>query len=264
MNFDTPLFQLRIRSGWEAADLGLLIWRSRPVALCVFFMIPLFAVTGILIPIAMIAPLPPVLIEDAPLSIMVLHIWLKPLYNRWVLHVCSTIFFNNSVRFRDLFRGIAGTTVRGLVGDLLWRRFSPLRGVMMPLRILEKTSRTQYAARKTALSGGGIHFGVLLTVFCVAAGIVLTVGAFLFAYSMDQILGQEFKDLNNGAIALLLFCFAFFNFVLIETLYVCMSFSVYINSRVITEGWDLQYAFKQLAARTHNSNDIHHTTLPQK
>jgi hypothetical protein len=37
------------------------------------------------------------------------------------------------------------------------------------------------------------------------------------------------------------------NYVLVESLYVCMGFGLYINSRVEVEGWDLQLLFQKLA-----------------
>jgi hypothetical protein len=40
------------------------------------------------------------------------------------------------------------------------------------------------------------------------------------------------------------FCF---NFILTESLYVCMGFALYINSRVEIEGWDLQLLFQRFA-----------------
>jgi hypothetical protein len=37
-----------------------------------------------------------------------------------------------------------------------------------------------------------------------------------------------------------------FNYFLIESLYVCMGFGLYVNSRMEREGWDLQLLFQGL------------------
>jgi hypothetical protein len=40
-----------------------------------------------------------------------------------------------------------------------------------------------------------------------------------------------------------------FNLMIIETIYVCMGFSLYINSRIAVEGWDLEIIFKEFAEK---------------
>jgi hypothetical protein len=42
---------------------------------------------------------------------------------------------------------------------------------------------------------------------------------------------------------------SWFNDILIESLYVCMGFGLYINSRVETEGWDIELLFKENAKK---------------
>jgi hypothetical protein len=36
---------------------------------------------------------------------------------------------------------------------------------------------------------------------------------------------------------------------LVETLYVCMGFSLYINSRIEVEGWDIEITFRSFAEK---------------
>jgi hypothetical protein len=52
---------------------------------------------------------------------------------------------------------------------------------------------------------------------------------------------------NSEMVELLIFIAFCFNYILVESLYVCMGFGLYINSRVEVEGWDLQILFQKFA-----------------
>jgi hypothetical protein len=79
---------------------------------------------------------------------------------------------------------------------------------------------------------------------------MLLFGEVLFAILVSEMVfpaGSPFLQ-NDSAVFDILFFAAFcFNYVLVESLYVCMSFGLYINSRVELEGWDLQIMFRKFA-----------------
>ena len=235
---------LRRRSVWEAADSGVLLWRSSFAFFIPFFAVPVWiAACGLrLLP------------NDLRyLSYLALW-WLKPLFDRLVLHVVSLRFFDSSgsQKFKDLRRGLLGTVFRGLLGDLLWRRFSPGRGANMPVRVLEKLRVKQYRQRKKILASGGLNFCFLISALGLVLEAILLFGEIVFTMIIAEIFfpsALAYMRDNMEAMEVFVFIAFTFNYLLVESLYLCMGFGLYINSRVEVEGWDLQLLFRNLAGR---------------
>ncbi|MDR3302514.1 MAG: hypothetical protein LBT01_08345 [Spirochaetaceae bacterium] len=252
------LFVLRMRSGFEAADSGILIWRAKPLLLLLFFGIPAFTI--LIVTRAFNLPFYVHFGNELVLRFLTCVLalwWLKPLFDRCALQVVSKLFFNRDSTIKELCFSLFKNGSRGLVGDLLWRRFSPVRGAALAMRILEKPTRKQYKERKKILVSGGLNFGIYLTIICVILEAVLAIGIYIFLYSVLMLTNTDFPSVFSDALLCnILLGFYFINYVLVETLYIAMSFALYINSRVITEGWDLEIIFRQLtkkneAGRTH-------------
>jgi len=115
---------LRRRSVWEAADSGILLWRRNFVRFIPFFVLPVaLAALGLRF----------LLNNSTPLPFFALW-WLKPIFDRMVLHVVSARFFGAEgsapSRFWELCKGLWEMR-RGLLGDILWRRFSPCRAAVL-------------------------------------------------------------------------------------------------------------------------------------
>jgi hypothetical protein len=186
------------------------------------------------------------------LSYLVLW-WLKPLFDRLVLHVISARFFSSpsTYRAKELLRDLFGTLCRALPGDLLWRRFNPGRAAYTAVRVLERGTNKIFQQRKKALVSGGLGFCSLLGVLCIILEGILLFGEMLFVILISEMVfpaGSPFFR-NDSAVFDILFFAAFcLNYVLVESLYICMSFGLYINSRVELEGWDLQIMFRKFAA----------------
>jgi hypothetical protein len=270
---------LRKRSVWEAADSGLLLWRRNFAYFIPFFAIPFWIC-------AFTLRLSPAMIQggqglslvyrlisgdfipaegageflagrrDFPLawSWFILW-WLSPLFDRLILHVTAKRFFEPQSSFSGLFRGLGGSLGRGLAGDLLWRRLSPWRAVMMPLRILEqgrRGNRRRIRERKRALSNGGLHFCIFLSVWCFILQWVLLAGEAFFILMIARLCfnlqPSSITDLFLGK-GLYYYTGWCVNFLVVESIYVCMGFGLYLNSRVETEGWDLELLFRKFAAR---------------
>ena len=251
---------LRRRSVWEALDSGILLWRKDFIYFIPFFAIPVWLIAcGLrLLPA-----------ELHYLSYLVLW-WLKPLFDRLLLHVVSRRFFgageeplientagaahtgaaHTSGGMKGLRRGLVPNLFRGLFGDLLWRRFSPHRGARMPIRVLEHSRGKQFTMRKKALAAGGLKFCAFTSFLGLMIEAVLLIGEIIFALVMIQMFFPSAMDNireNLGTIEIFIFIAFCFNFILAESLYVCMGFGLYINSRVEVEGWDLQLLFQKFS-----------------
>jgi len=244
------LIPLRRRSVWEAADSGILLWRNNFSCLMLFFTVPVLVVACCLC----------FLPENLIFIPFLILWWLKPLFDRLALHVISVRFFASpedspfgipaAQRAKEISRGLSGTLCRALPGDLLWRRFNPGRAAYTAVRVLERVDQKQFQQRKKALSSGGLGFCFPMGVFCFVLEGMLLFGEMLFAILISGILfpaGSLLVQTDSAVIGILFFAAFCFNYVLVESLYVCMSFGLYINSRVELEGWDLQLLFRKFA-----------------
>ncbi|MDR0496592.1 MAG: hypothetical protein LBH42_03155 [Treponema sp.] len=240
-----PTVAFRRRNGWEAADMGIFLWRNNWFPIFLFLGIPagiLFVLDRIMVNLN---------IEWAYQAMTGIIWWLKPLLDRFCLQVVSVRFFNSHSSLRQLFRGLGKTLRTGLAGDLLWRRFSPYRSAHMPLLVLEQLKGKNYKHRKKLLYRNGLGFGLLLTLVCIGIIAALNMGVLIFLQGISgQIMDDtgSFLDFFNNRNILVSVLF-FFNLVMIESLYVCMGFSLYINARVETEGWDIELLFKSCVER---------------
>jgi hypothetical protein len=225
---------------WEAADSGLLLWRRNFVYLFPFFAFPLW------ISAFALRFLPEF---TRPLSWLILW-YLKPFFDRAILHVVSVRFFEPSPGARRICRALGKSLFRSLPGDLLWRRFSPWRAVMTPVRVLEGLKFRRLRQRKKDLVKGGIDFCAVLSGWGLLLEWVLLAGEILFFWSIGQITRPDLMpdfSLFLGQNELFFFAAWCVNIMLVESVYVCMGFGLYINSRVEVEGWDLQILFRRLA-----------------
>jgi len=256
---------LRRRSVWEAIDSGLLLWRNNFV-----YFIPFFAV-----PVWIIACSLRFLPDDFKYLSYLMIWWLKPLFDRLLLHVVSVRFFvagerarpgpeaktglewsnpsshsSSSDRSRGLRKGLWGNLGRGLLGDLFWRRFNSGRSARMPIRVLERLGGKQFRQRKKALVSGGLGFGSFVSFLGLLAEIILLAGEFAFVLFIMQMffpsVSINLRD-NFETVEIFIFAAYCFNFILIESLYVCMGFGLYVNCRVEVEGWDLQILFQKFS-----------------
>jgi len=229
--------KLRQRSNWEAADSGILLWRNNFIYFIILMVLPFIAVAVFL----RISPL-----HERPWSYILLW-WLKPLFARPVLHVISVRFFEPHATFSKIIKGFFKSFFIALTGDLLWRRFSLWRAARMPIRTLEQLSGKAARTRIKTLEAGGLNFCSSLTIVTIAIFFSLLIGEILFAVvllEMLQIIPLASLWQYIDTIELLVFFAVCLNFILIEPLYVCMGFGIYINSRIEVEGWDIQLLFK--------------------
>jgi hypothetical protein len=175
---------------------------------------------------------------------------------------------------KRLCRGLGRSLRRGLLGDLLWRRFSPLRAAMMPVRVLEggtkhgkgksgivksRIVKSGIAQRRKILKRGGLGFCALLSLWGIALETTLLIGELLFVTIMAELIRSGFiSSLGNSVKDAEIYIFAAwcFNYMLVESLYVCMGFSLYTNSRVEVEGWDIELLFRGLAEKFRSKTTV--------
>jgi hypothetical protein len=236
----------------EAADAGLLLWRECFTNFLPFFAIPLWLCAfGLRL-------LPGNLIYFSWLILW----FLKPLFDRPVLHIISVRFFESATGMNRFFKGLGKTLWRGLPGDLLWRRFSPLRAAMMPVRALEygsKKSGKENVKRNELLKRNGIGYCFHLTYWGIVLEIALLSGEFLFFIVITDLFGMDIPVFTMEFFRraeIFIFAAWCINYILIESMYVCMGFSLYINSRIEVEGWDIEIMFRTFAKKLKKAGGV--------
>ena len=162
------------RSFQEAADAGILLWRKNFI-----YFLPLYAIPFWITAFSLR------LIPGNLIYLSWLIMWLlKPLFDRIILHIVSVKFFDKEADLKKLCQGLGKSIRRGLIGDLLWRRFSPVRSAMMPVRVLEKNIKTSKGIkeRKKLLEKGGLGYCFILTIWGIAVEIALFSGVIYCFY----------------------------------------------------------------------------------
>jgi hypothetical protein len=235
---------LRHKDYREAADSGLLLWRQNFIFFLPFFAVPFWVFAFVL----------RIFLPDNLQYYSWIIIWfLKPLFDRIILHIISIRFFEKDAGSKRLCQGIGKSLCRGLAGDLLWRRFSPFRSVMMPVRVLERNLKSEknITERKNNLKKNGIGYCIVLTIWGIAAEIALLTGQILFTAAMAEITSRGFISSIESFLNVEIYLYAAWciNYMLVESIYVCMGFSLYVNSRIKAEGWDIEIIFKSFAEK---------------
>lgn len=239
---------VRLRAPFEAADVGLRLLRAHWK--------PVYAVTLVLL-----APLALALggLFRAHPWVMPLAIWwLKPLWDRPILHVLGRATFGETPGVASTLKALPGLFRRGLLASLLWRRLSDVRSLVLPIWQLEGQGGAAYRRRRAVLVRRGRFQAGLLTFACFLFQVVFFVGLFaaleLFvprgssfspadkAFEGDAALRSAWVDLLLQSVPVLAMAF-------IEPFYVAGGFGLYLNRRVELEGWDIELAFRKLGAR---------------
>jgi hypothetical protein len=245
--------RLRPRTSWEAADLGLLLAQRffKPIAIgWLICVLPIVAIAAAVSATTSYFWLPLLLIW-----------WLKPLYDRVPLLILSRAFFGEVPGAQDTAGHVFRAWRSGpALADITWRRFSPYRGVTMPVRELEKLRGSASSERLGILLRRHVKSPALWLLVVGLATELLFVGASVLLLTMvvpeavgldvGDAISQLFDTETNTPLAeVLAFVFYFLAMSAVEICYAAASFGLYINRRVRLEGWDIEIVFKKLAVR---------------
>jgi hypothetical protein len=238
--------ELRPRSPWEAIDLGLAMlqrwWREIYGA----HLAVLALVCSVAFGIARWV--------DHPGVALVIVWWLKPVYDRAVLHVLSRAVFGELQGVRATL-GHAGDWLRsGLFMALTFGRIDMARSFDLPVRQLEGQRGSPARARRSVLSRRTRSYAVWLTVVCLHFEAVLYWSLHLFATLLLPASSVETQDFLDALVSSAAWSYADVityaaAILILEPFYVAAGFALYLNRRTLLEGWDLEVALRRIAAR---------------
>jgi len=238
--------ELRRRTPWEAIDLGLSMlqrWWQQAYGTHA-------AVLGVL---ALAAFATAAWLEQPWLALALVW-WLKPVYDRAVLHVVSRAVFGELQGARAAAAHAREWLRSGLFMALTFGRFALARSFDLPVAQLEGQRGSAARERRSVLARRTRGHAVWLTVVCLHFEAVLYWSLHLFATMLlpaTSVESREFFDaLTTGAAWSYADAAAYAGAVLIlEPFYVAAGFALYLNRRTLLEGWDLEVALRRIAAR---------------
>lgn len=247
MQVEQIAVRLRRRTPWEALDLGPVLLRTWAgpayrAWLASYWTVALLLLAG--------------LWTHQGVALFILW-WLKPAFDRILLFSFSRSLFGQPATLRDLRQALPELVKHsGLLSGLSLRRFSLARSFLLPVWQLERQHGAAARARFKVLGRRSRGNAVWLTVICSNLSIVLFFSLLLLLEMMTpRGLGEGLSladwfrdDLPPGRefLASLLVLLAE---TVIEPLYVASGFALYLNRRSELEGWDIELAFRRLAAR---------------
>jgi hypothetical protein len=233
---------LRVRSGLEGADLGVAMARAwwRPLATTwLVFVLPVAVVIVWLL-------------RDAPLWALGVLWWLRPAFARIPLHVLALELFGEHATLAGTARALPRLLSSGLLGALTLQRFSFARTFLQPVLQLEGLRGAERRARAAVLTRGDAGVGALLAVVFAALNGALIGGLLLFVALVtptEMELDVFAIVAGDEAVPGVLPALYLAGVSVIEPLLVACGFALYVNRRVYLEGWEIELAFRRLAAR---------------
>jgi len=245
---------LRRRSPWEAMDLGLTMlqrWWRQVYLPHLLVAVPLMAAA---IGIGWY-------FERAWIALLITW-WLKPVYDRVVLHVLSRAVFGELQSTRAVLGAWREWLGTGIVSALFLRRLwiDLDRSFVLPVRQLEGQTGRAGRERRVVLGRRVGGYAAWLTMVTFALEVIVLWTAFgllaeLFlpakADEGKSILELLFGDTDDaGSVFTFEDAFAYPLAVLIlEPFYVAAGFALYLNRRTLLEGWDIEVALRRIAQR---------------
>jgi hypothetical protein len=250
MRLDKMTIALRVRSPWQAMDLGLRMVRANARAIWVpyiQFTLPIFLMINGL----------GYLIDHMWIGWVFIW-WLKPLYDRIPLHVLSRVTFGGEPTRKETLRSPFNWKFGLLASWLTIRRFSFWRSMTTPIDILENLSSARLPQRRSVLVSAVSAQMMGLTFICVLFEIVIYTSliALFYMFIPIEYVGKVFDDFQNSFTieppkwADLAFNFVYYiSVVVVSPFYVGAGFAAYLNRRTQLEAWDIEIAFKRIASR---------------
>ena len=258
MRLDQMTVALRVRSPWQAMDLGLRMVRANARAIW----LPYFLFAG---SVFVLCNLLAYALGQLWLGWFLIW-WLKPVFDRIPLHVLSHVTFGNYPSFRDTLRAPFQWRFGLWFSWLTYRRFSFWRSMSMPIDILEGLSAERLSMRRSVLIGAVSSQMIGLSFICILFENVLMISAIVLFYMFIPIeyLNHLFENFYTTYfnydppvwIDLVLNTVYFLSVAAISPFYVGAGFAAYLNRRTQLEAWDIEIAFKRIATRLKQSSAL--------
>ena len=248
MQLEKIAVRLRRRTSWEALDLGhamLRAWAGPAYRAW----LGSYGLIGLILLCAL---------WSYPSAAVFILWWLKPAFDRILLFVFSRSLFHTPTTWHDILAALPQLIRHsGLLHGLTIGRINMARSFLLPVRQLEQQSGKAARARCKVLSRRGRGNAVWLTFVCANLSAVWVYSLVLLVDTMTPMglppifsWSNWFMGEPEGELLLLFNLFVLLAESLIEPFYVASGFALYLHRRSELEGWDIELAFRRLAARS--------------
>ena len=249
MNLNEITANIRLRNPWEAIDLGFSMvqewWK--------FIYFPLAILTF------SIASILYLVVPNGKIWIASLVFWwLKPLYDRLVLHVVSHKLFNNELSSWQVLKALPSLVWNtGFFQTITFRRFSFSRGFNLPIWQLEQLRGAQRANRQGVLHQIAHTQAIWLTIVLAHVEFILVFSLFglMLLFLPEKTANDFFVGIFSNKVEyaewidVLDYTFYIVVVTFIHPFYIAANFALYINRRTQLEAWDLELDFRKMATR---------------
>lgn len=182
--------------------------------------------------------------------------WVRPLHGRVVILHLAHAAFGEHLSTREALRGLPRLWLRHLPWALVGLRFLPGRTTSGPVFQLEGLSGRASLARARALravDGDSLFLWTATCIVCEAVWL-LTMPALTELVAPGAALewaeGMLSSDPTASSLPVLFLGFGWIlAYSMVEPFHVGGGFGVYLNRRVILEGWDVELGLRRLASR---------------
>jgi hypothetical protein len=250
MQLEGLTIALRTRTPWEATDLGIALVRTHAWKIYSAWLLttlPVFALTNAL-----------ACWIGIPWTAALAMWWLKPVFDRVPLYVISRAVFGHVPPLRETLRAQRTSGWRALLGWLTWRRFHPGRAMLLPVDMLEGVRGTQRRERVYVLSRAYASPNMMLTLIGVNLEIMLGIALVMFGLMFvpveffsesAKIVWQTLIEEPPRWAQVLANGIGWLATSIVEPFYIGAGFGLYLNRRMQLEAWDIELAFRRMAAR---------------
>lgn len=248
MNLDKISIDTRLRTPWQAVDLGFCFAKHHYFKLLILWVAPMLLVAVI-----------STLLFSKNLYIAWFIIWwFKPLYDRAPLFYASRALFGETPPLSTVFKSLFTIYRFDWLPSLTWRRFSFTRSFDLPITLLEQLSGKKRSRRKDLLHNKHSGVAVALSFVCILFESTIAYGSYLLIAVLipeqaNLNLVSEYMS-NNAIIGWLEHVFYLAAMPIIAPFYICAGFLLYINRRIELEAWDVEIQFRKMASKAHNEN----------
>ncbi|EAR61230.1 hypothetical protein [Neptuniibacter caesariensis] len=238
MNLTDLQFNAKLRTQWQAIDLGTVIAKKWYKPLFFAWMIP-----ALILFIAC-----HLFFYDNPSISLLIVWWFKPLFDRLPLILLSRYIFNENPFTGLSKKSLLKLCMFDLLSALTWRRFEFKRSFNLAVSMLEQQKGKARRQRCNLLQFGCGNAAGWLTVTLVHMELLLSLSiialiAMFIPSQLDLKLFEAFIDnplYYEHAYNALYFCC----FCLVAPFYIACGFSLYLNRRIELEAWDIELIFR--------------------
>lgn len=249
MQLDKIVVEARLRTPWEAIDLGILLAKQNWRLLFLSWAIPSLT-------LFLLLSLVPII--DSGLALLIVW-WLKPLFDRLPLFALSRILFQEKVTLHDIRAHFFKTSKTDWFPWLSYRRFNPSRSFDMPVTVLEGLKGQARSKRLNNLKhhGSSAWFWLTIIGMLIEGCILFSIYALVILFIPEEITIDYFDVFfdTETAFNYIYNVLAVLSMSLFAPFYVTSGFCLYISRRIELESWDLEINFKHLVSLHENQHE---------